>query len=272
MLVSWQTFTALGIFLGSAANLIVHKDWRWQTASGFIPAVVLLTLTFVCSESPRWLIKQGKYRKAYEVLLRLRENDLLAARDLYYIHAQIQVETSLFSKRAEVEQQLNDWSANVDRDMYQQEFKHTSYPRRFIQLFTISRNRRAAVASFVVMAAQQMSGINIFAFLAASFLADSGFSPINSLWLSFGFGASNFLFSPLAYWFIDTKGRRYLLLMSLLCCFPMLLATGFSFKIQDVNARIGVVATFLVLFTLAYSPGAGVVPFLYRYLFSLCST
>ncbi|KUJ16458.1 uncharacterized protein LY89DRAFT_558025, partial [Mollisia scopiformis] len=263
LLVSWQTFTALGIFLGSAANLIVHKDWRWQTASGFIPAVVLLTLAFVCSESPRWLIKQGKYQKAYEVLVRLRENPLLAARDLYYIHAQIQVETSLFSKREDVERQLNDWSANVDRDMYQQEFKHTSYPRRFIQLFTISRNKRAAVASLVVMAAQQMSGINIFAFLAASFLADSGFSPINSLWLSFGFGASNFLFSPLAYWFIDTKGRRYLLLMSLLCCFPMLLATGFSFKIQDENARIGVVATFLVLFTLAYSPGAGVVPFLY---------
>jgi MFS family permease len=125
------------------------------------------------------------------------------------------------------------------------------------------------------MAAQQMSGINIFAFLAASFFSNSAadhaaFSNIDSLWLSFGFGAANFCFSPIAYWFIDSKGRRYLLLMSLLCCFPLLLATGFSFKIGGDStetknpARTGVVAFFLILYTMAYSPGAGVVPFLYR--------
>jgi len=144
------------------------------------------------------------------------------------------------------------------------EFKKTNSPRRVIQLFTISRNRRAALATFVVMAAQQLSGINIFAFLAASFLSDAKFSSINSLWLSLGFGAANFIFSPIAYGFIDTKGRRFLLLASLLGCFPMLLATGFSFKIENESTRIGVVAMFLILFTLAYSPGAGVVPFLYR--------
>ncbi|KAL3417130.1 hypothetical protein PVAG01_11130 [Phlyctema vagabunda] len=264
LLVSWQTFTALGIFLGNAANLIVHRDWRWQTASGFIPALILLTLVFLCSESPRWLIKQGRYKKAYGVLLRLREHHLLAARDLYYIHAQIQVETTLFSAREDVELQLNNWSANVGGTMYQEEFKRTSYARRVVQLFTISRNQRAATASLVVMAAQQMSGINIFAFLAASFLTGArGFTALDSLWLSFGFGAGNFVFSPLAYWYIDTKGRRWLLLISLAACFPMLLATGFSFTIDDLDVRIAVLATFLILFTLAYSPGAGVVPFLY---------
>lgn len=119
LLVSWQTFTALGIFLGNAANVILHKYWRWQTGSAFIPAVILLTLVFVCSESPRWLIKQGNYRKAYEVLVRLREHRLLAARDLYYIHAQIQVEASLFSKRKDVDLELQEWAANVNRNIYQ---------------------------------------------------------------------------------------------------------------------------------------------------------
>ncbi|KAG9242174.1 putative sugar transporter [Calycina marina] len=263
LLVSWQTFTALGIALGNAANLILRKYWRWQTASGFVPAVILLTLVFMCSESPRWLIKQGNYRKAFEVLVRLRRHELLAARDLYYIHAQIQVEASLFSKRADVETQLHEWGTDANHDMYQEEFKKTSAPQRVLQLFTINRNRRAALASFVVMAAQQMSGINVFAFLAASFLADAGLSSIDSLWLSLGFGIANFIFSPIAYWFIDSKGRRFLLLASLLGCFPMLLATGFSFNIQDKSAKIGVVATFLMLFTLAYSPGGGVIPFLY---------
>jgi len=149
--------------------------------------------------------------------------------------------------------------------LLQVEFKKTSSFRRITQLFTISRNRRAALASFVVMASQQLSGVNIFAFLAASFLADANFSSINSLWLSLGFGAANFIFSPIAYGLVDSKGRRFLLLTSLLCCFPMLLATGLSFKIQDESTKIGVVAMFIILFTLAYSPGAGVVPFLYRY-------
>lgn len=119
LLVSWQTFTAGGIFLGSAANVILRATWRWQTGSAFVPAVILLTLVFVCSESPRWLIKKGDYVKAYEVLVRLRENRLLAARDLYYIHTQIQVEANLFAEREEGSVEMNDWAANLNRDIYQ---------------------------------------------------------------------------------------------------------------------------------------------------------
>lgn len=42
---SWQAWTALGIFLGFAANLIVQQTgeiaWRLQLGSAFIPAVPL---------------------------------------------------------------------------------------------------------------------------------------------------------------------------------------------------------------------------------------
>lgn len=70
-------------------------------------------------------------------------------------------------------------------------------------------------------------------------------------------------FSPIAYFFIDRKGRRFLLIVSLAAMIPLLIATGFSFEADSNSAQTGVVATFLMLFTLAYSPGAGVVPFLY---------
>ena len=86
---------------------------------------------------------------------------------------------------------------------------------------------------------------------------------MENLWLSFGFAAANAVFSPIAYWFIDSKGRRFLLLVSLIAMIPLLLATGFSFQIQAYTARLVVVETFVILFTAAYSPGAGVVPFLY---------
>ena len=74
-------------------------------------------------------------------------------------------------------------------------------------------------------------------------------------------------FSPLAYFTIDSKGRRFLLLLSLVLMVPLLIAAGFSLGINTADPnnpiRIGLFETFLILYTAAYSPGAGVVPFLY---------
>lgn len=111
--------------------------WRLQLGSAFIPAVPLWAGIFFVPESPRYYIKKGMFRKAYKSLVRLRNTELQAARDLYYIHVQIKQERDLLGA-------------------------HTStYLRRFIELFTIPRVRRATLASFVVMIAQQMCGINI---------------------------------------------------------------------------------------------------------------
>lgn len=148
------------------------------------------------------------------------------------------------------------------------------------------------------MPSRQLSGINIFAFLAASFMNLPNVSDMQKLWLSFGFALSNAVyvhtfvfslvnqsvhltatidrFSPLAYFSIDTRGRRFLLLLSLVLMLPLLLAAGFSLEI-DSNytnnasttqntrasasasaAQVGVFEFFLILYTAAYSPGAGV--------------
>ena len=50
---------------------------------------------------------------------------------------------------------------------------------------------------------------------------------------------------------------------SLAAMVPLLLASGFSFMCNDNAVKVGLVSTFLILYVLAYSPGAGVVPFLY---------
>ena len=94
--ISWQLWTAFGGVLGFSANLAVHKigahAWRYQLGSAFIPAVPLLIGIYLCPESPRWLLKKGRVRDAYKSLRRLRNTDLQAARDLYYIHAQLELE------------------------------------------------------------------------------------------------------------------------------------------------------------------------------------
>lgn len=87
---------------------------------------------YFCPESPRWLMKKNRYQQAYKSLLKLRHHPLQAARDIYYIHCQLELEAQIVGK--------------------------SNYLTRFGQLFTIPRVRRATLASFVVMIAQQMCG------------------------------------------------------------------------------------------------------------------
>lgn len=89
---TWQFWTAFGIFLGFVANVIClafpEQDvWRYQLASAFIPAVPLMFIWFV-PESPRWLMKKKRYPEAFRSLQRLRFDDVQAARDMYYVHVQ----------------------------------------------------------------------------------------------------------------------------------------------------------------------------------------
>lgn len=70
-------------------------------------------------------MKKNRYVEAYNSLLRLRNNPIQAARDLYYIHCQLEIEKELMGK--------------------------SNYLTRFAQLFTVPRIRRATLASFVVM-------------------------------------------------------------------------------------------------------------------------
>ena len=142
LVMSWQIWTAFGILLGTCANLVfvdVGKiAWRLQLGSAFVPAVPLVIGIFFCPESPRWLMKKKRVAQAYKSLLRLRNTPLQAARDLYFIQAQLDYEEDLVQK------------AGIA--------KTGNMFTRFIELFTIPRIRRATWASGVVMIGQQMCG------------------------------------------------------------------------------------------------------------------
>lgn len=171
-------------------------------------------------------------------LLRLRINPLQAARDLYYIHKQLEIEAEIMGKN--------------------------NYFTRLIQLFTIPRVRRATLASFTVMIAQQMCGINIIAFYSSTIFANSGFSDFQALWASWGFGLINFLFAWPAIWTIDTFGRRSLLLFTFPNMAWSLLTAGLCALISvHLKAHLALVAMFIYIFAIFYSPGEGPVPFAY---------
>jgi hypothetical protein len=160
---------------------------------------------------------------AYQSLKRLRNTELQAARDLYYIFAQLRMEARLIKTKS-------------------------NYIGRFIELFTIPRVRRATLASFVVMIAQQMCGINIIAFYSSTVFEQAGASVTNSLLASWGFGLVNFTFAWPAIWTIDTFGRRSLLLFTFPQMAWTLLAAGLCYLIpSSSSAHLGLVAMFIYL-------------------------
>jgi len=239
----WQMWTAFGIFLGTCANLAVKDtgkiSWRLQFGSALLPALPLLCGVYFCPESPRWYIKKGRYADAFRSLKKLRNTELQAARDLYYITAQLAMEAKLIKIKS-------------------------NYVTRFIQLFTIPRVRRATLASGIVMLAQQMCGINIIAFYSSTVFSQAGASNTNALLASWGFGLVNFVFAWPAIWTIDTFGRRSLLLFTFPNMAWTLLAAGLCFLIpKSSSAHLGLVALFIYLFAAFYSPGEGPVPFTY---------
>ncbi|KAK0523978.1 hypothetical protein OC835_006078 [Tilletia horrida] len=253
LVMGWQLWTAFGIFCGFAANVIVADTgriaWRLQLGSAFIPALPLALFIYFCPESPRWLMRKGRYTDAYASLCRLRFHKLQAARDLFYISVQLEEEAKI--ARGE------------------------TYLRRFQELFTIPRVRRATLASGVVMLAQQMCGINIIAFYSSTVFKNAGFSERNALYASLGFGALNWVFALPAVFTIDTFGRRSLLMVGFPLMAVCLLITSMSFLAPNGPAtadfpdgivgpgKLGGIAIGIYLFSCVYSFTEGPVPFTY---------
>ncbi|GAC97625.1 sugar transporter [Pseudozyma hubeiensis SY62] len=243
LVMGWQLWTAFGIFLGFLANVAVADvgkiAWRLQLGSAFIPALPLAILIYFCPESPRWLMKKNRYPQALRSLIRLRHNKIQACRDLYYIHVQLVEESKII--------------------------RGETYVKRFMELFTIPRVRRATAAATTVMLAQQMCGINIIAFYSSTIFKDSGSTAKQALYASVGFGAINFLFAFPALITIDTFGRRSLLLFTFPQMAWTLLAAGLCFLIpgEGNKTRLGLVALFIYIFAAFYSVGEGPVPFTY---------
>ena len=182
-------------------------------------------------------MKKDRYAEAWVSMAKLRNHPIQVARDIFYIHSQLELEIQLL--------------------------RNSSYHQRFVELFTIPRVRRATLAAFTVMIAQQMCGINIIAFYSTTVFKENGSDDFQALLASFGFGLINWLFSFPAFWTIDTFGRRSLLLFTFPQMVWTLLAAGLCTLMPLSTARTALVALFVYLFAVFYSPGEGPVPFTY---------
>ncbi|KAH7131316.1 hypothetical protein EDB81DRAFT_696698 [Dactylonectria macrodidyma] len=239
---SFQLWVAFGIFFGFCSNLVWYRigdlAWRFQLGAAFAPAIPVLIFVWFCPESPRWLIKKGRYQQSFESFCRIRNTEMQAARDLYYAHRQIIEEKDAFGGK--------------------------TLMSRMWELFTVPRLRRATVASSWIVISQQLSGINIMAFYSSTVFAAAGYSTKQCLLASMGFGLVTFIFAFPAVYMMDTFGRRNLLLFTFPNMAWCLFAAGFCFLMStDSSARVPLIAFFVYLFGAFYGPGMGPLPSIY---------
>jgi MFS family permease len=134
----WQMWTAFGIMVGFATDLIFYNvadtpaitglNWRLMMGSAMFPAVIVCFFVYLCPESPRWYMSKGRHQQAYNSMQKLRYIKVQAARDLFYMHVLLEIE------------------------------KNTREPgqNKVKEIFTVPRNRRAMVASEITMFMQQV--------------------------------------------------------------------------------------------------------------------
>lgn len=246
LVMMWQMWTAFGIMLGNLMGVAFmglsdDLSWRLMLGSTVVLPLIVCAQVYFCPESPRWLIQHNKVDKAFRSFQTLRKTDLQAARDLYSAYVSVQIE-----------QQVN---------------KGKNFFTMFLELFTVPRNARATLASWIVMFMQQFCGVNVIAYYSTTIFTEAGYSIQSALLASMGTGILNWVFALPAFFTIDTWGRRNLLLFTFPCLALTLFWTGFSFWIDagdpTSHKRVAMVTTGMYLFEIFYSPGEGPVPFVY---------
>jgi hypothetical protein len=198
---------------GSSFNLalfdIERLNWRLQLAVSAVPAIPLLFLIYTCpgtrshltkpyttntfppylpphTESPRFLIKKRKWRRAYESLRSLNETDVQAARELFLIHVQNELTKIKWYGKEKSEELMNNLFPLITSDEASFRRKESddetlkrksvlneqvsTYVKRLVNLFSVPRIRRATTAAAVVMISQQLCGVNVMALYSGTIL------------------------------------------------------------------------------------------------------
>lgn len=241
--------------LGFAFNLLFTTAPSDRVTLGLIqgaplvPALMLfLMAVFFCPESPRYHLQKGPNynpEKAYRVLLQLRNTELQALRDMYAVYKSIEQES--------MGAMNSDPRANLSPGFW---WTMWDFCLAFKQLFQQRRLYNALISAGTVNLAQQLSGVNVFAFYSTELVGsvhggDSTDNKLQPMAYSLGFGAINFLFALPAVRSIDTIGRRSWLLMTLPFMALFMLGGALAYEIPNANVRTGIVALFLYRKSLA---------------------
>ncbi len=189
------------------------QGWRWMFGSEMIPSLLFLMLLFFIPESPRWLLMKNKNEKAKKVLEKFNGEKAV------YV--------------------LEDIKASLGNNT-KVHWKLLLYPSVRLALFV-----GIGLSIF-----QQVTGINAILYYAPEIFKSFGSSSNSSLLETSFLGVINLLFTIIAIFLVDKKGRKPLLYIGTTGMFVALSVVGYAAYFHITSTWL---LPFLLLFMASFS-------------------
>ena len=171
---------------------------------GAVPSIFQFIGFIFVPESPRWLIRRGRYQQSFEILKRIRHT------------------------KCDINEEFNSIKENCEISEQEQTQQKTSV---FSQIFNSPTLRRALLLGCLLQMTGQFSGINTVMYYSATIIGMSGIRNKElAVWLAAAVAGVNFVTSFIGLYLVEKIGRRLLTLISLagVILSLLLLAVGFQ--------------------------------------------
>ena len=221
----FQFNVVFGILVAFISNYLL-KDigdnaWRWMLGVQAFPATLFMALILLVPESPRWLIvKQHAFEEAKDILKQI--NPSTAERELVTIR----------------QSTTNTNGSSTAEALFSPKY---SFPITLAVLFAFFN---------------QASGVNAIIYYAPRIFEMAGIGQDTSLLSTAGVGVVNFIFNLLAMYYIDSFGRRKLMIVGSLGGIATLALVSYSFFAQDFSGYAVPIYIFLFIAFFSFSQGA----------------
>ena len=199
----FQLNVVIGILLAYLSNytisLIVEQNaWRWMLGVQTIPAMIFFISAFALPQSPRWLLMKNEREKAIKILEKMGESN------------------------------VNELVGSIEDSLRSEQVIKSG------KLFT-KQLRLPVILAILITFFNQFAGINAIIFYTPRIFEISGLDQTSSLFQSISIGLTNLIFTLLAILFIDSIGRKKLLLIGSVGVFFMLSLVSMAFLFEQFH-------------------------------------
>ncbi|WP_288789689.1 sugar porter family MFS transporter [uncultured Elizabethkingia sp.] len=197
----------------------ISTGWRWMFGSGVIPSIIFILLLLTVPESPRWLASQKKHSEAMAILSQINGNTA-AQQELDSINESLKDEApfSLASLKG-------------------------------------SKLKKALITGILLAVFSQFTGINAIMYYAPEIFKSTGTGRDSAFIQTIMVGVINVAFTLIAIKYVDSWGRKKLLLSGISGMTVCLFIVGLAFYTQQQGYLVLIaILGYIAFFAMSLGP------------------